>query len=413
MTPKPRTLEIRLIDQRVGWLAEREGRYGVRFNQSWRELPDRRVFSLSVESASLADLPLTPHLPAWFENLVFEGEMRRWITASEPDLASDDLSFLARIGGDLIGAVTLHPADDDVPLSAPVEVPQRALRAPGGGIRWSLAGVQLKLNLAVRGDHFAVPVHGEPGHFIAKFADQRYNGVPVNEHATMCWGRAAGIVCAETRLIDVDRIHELPAAMGRSGEPALLVKRFDRQGEQRIHAEEFSQILGLRPTEKYQKLGWRHHLRAISAVAPLDIAEYLRRLLFVIASGNADAHHKNWSVIYPDGRSPRLAPAYDQVSVVSWLADDPGLADSLPFKLAGSRRWEDIRLPSVLRLLEEVGIPSFSDEGVIVEADRFEPWIRAQIQRIKDTLPAALQIAAPGYGPAIEKHWARTPLMRG
>lgn len=412
MTARPRTLEIRLIDQRVGWLVQRDGRHGIRFNQSWRDHPNRRIFSLYTESTGLQDVRATPHLPTWFENLIFEGEMRRWIATSEPELASDDMSFLARIGQDLIGAVTLHVVDDDVPLSAQADVMQPARPAPGGGIRWSLAGVQLKLNLAVRGERFTLPVHGEAGHFIGKFADLQYRGVPVNEHATMRWGKAAGIDCADTELIDAGRIDDLPAQMRRNNEPALLVRRFDRDGDRRIHVEEFAQILNLRPSEKYQRYGWRHHLRTIATVAPMDIAQYLRRLLFVIASGNADAHHKNWSILYPDGRRARLAPAYDQVSTIAWLGENPDLADSLAFKLAGSRRWEDVRLSSLSRLLEEVGIDTFDDEGGAVSASAFPSWVRVQVERLKDTLPVATAIGAPTYREAIERHWARTPLLR-
>lgn len=409
---KPRALEIRLIDQRVGWLVEGGGRYSVRFNRTWREHPARRVFSLSVEASGLEDIRATPHLPAWFENLLFEGELRRWIVASETALGQHDLSLLERIGQDLVGAVTLHAVHDEIPEVAPLEALEPTRRAPLGGIRWSLAGVQLKLNLVARGDHFCLPVHGEPGHFIAKFPDQRYPGVPVNEHATMGWARAAGMNVAETRLIDASAIDELPPGLLRCAEPVLLVKRFDRDQGRRVHAEEFAQALGLRPTEKYQRLGWRHHLRLIAGVASGDVAEYLRRLLFVIASGNGDAHHKNWSFIFPDGRRPTLSPAYDQVAVVAWTDHDPILEDSLPFKLGGSRRWEDLRLGSVLRLLEEAGISTFADGGTAIEPSGFERWIREQIARIRDALPAALHTAAPGYQRAVEAHWARTPLMK-
>lgn len=413
MNPRPRALEIRLIDQRVGWLVQRDGRTGVRFNREWREHPNRRVFSLSVEATGLQDLRATPHLPSWFENLIFEGEMRRWISASEPNLGHDDLSFLERIGGDLIGAVTLHRVDDEVPGTAPVDVVPVLHAAPGGGIRWSLAGVQLKLNLATRGDRFTLPVHGELGHYIAKFADLKYRGVPINEFATMRWGQAAGLDCAQTDLIDVDRIDELPAELRRSGEPALLVRRFDRESGLRVHVEDFAQILDLRPIDKYKRYGWRHHLRTLASFAPQDIAEYLRRLLFVVASGNADAHHKNWSIRYPDGRGPRLAPAYDQVSVVSWLAEHPELADSLPFKLAGSKRWEDVRASSFVRLVEAVGIESFADGDQRIDRGTLPRWLAEQVARIQDNLPVALAIAPPSYGAAIARHWARVPLLAG
>jgi serine/threonine-protein kinase HipA len=33
-------------------------------------------------------------------------------------------------------------------------------------------------------------------------------------------------------------------------------------------------------------------------------------------------HLKNWSLIYPDGHTPELAPAYDFVSTVRYIADD-------------------------------------------------------------------------------------------
>jgi serine/threonine-protein kinase HipA len=42
----------------------------------------------------------------------------------------------------------------------------------------------------------------------------------------------------------------------------------------------------------------------------------MRRLAFMVLSGNADAHLKNWALLYPDGVNPRLAPVYDVVSTV-------------------------------------------------------------------------------------------------
>lgn len=410
---RPKTLEIRLAGQRVGWLVQRDGRTGIRFDDGWRSRPDRRVLSLSTEHTGLEDIRATPHLPPWFENLLFEGEMRRWIAESEPNLPQDDLSFLARIGDDLIGAATVHTVDDDVPLAPPVELREVPRAEPRGGLHWSLAGVQLKLNLVARDDHYTLPVHGELGHFIGKFADRRFRGVPVNEHATMSWGRAAGIECADTKLIDAAAISELPRGLGNADEPVLLVRRFDRAQGERIHCEELAQALGVRPGDKYRRLGWKHHLALVNEVAPQDVAEYLRKLMFVIATGNADAHHKNWSLLYPDGRQPRLAPAYDQVSVVAWAADGLSLDDCLPFKLAGSKRWEDVGIPSLVRLLDEARVVSFEDGLLHVGAREFPAWITAFLENVLDSLPTATAIAGPRYRETIQRHWARTPLLRG
>ncbi|HZF55290.1 MAG TPA: HipA domain-containing protein, partial [Polyangiaceae bacterium] len=32
-----------------------------------------------------------------------------------------------------------------------------------------------------------------------------------------------------------------------------------------------------------------------------DLREYVRRLAFMVLSGNNDAHLKNWTLVYPDG----------------------------------------------------------------------------------------------------------------
>jgi serine/threonine-protein kinase HipA len=52
-----------------------------------------------------------------------------------------------------------------------------------------------------------------------------------------------------------------------------------------------------------------------------DLLEFVRRLVFSAAIGNADMHLKNWSLIYPEGRKPRLAPAYDFVSTIAYIED--------------------------------------------------------------------------------------------
>lgn len=408
-----RTLEIRLEDQRVGWLVQATGRIGVRFDSDWREHPHRRVLSLSVENTGLADIRATPHLPTWFENLLFEGELRRWIQESEP-IASDQLTLLERLGRDLPGAVTLQPSPEGVPVDAGAPLAPRP--APAGGLRWSLAGVQLKLNLNAKGERFTLPVHGELGHFIAKFADRSYAGVPRNEHATMSWARAAGINAAETRLVAATSIDDIPPALRASDEPVLLVARFDRESGRRIHAEEFAQILGLRPAEKYSRFGWRHQLDVIASACPQDIGEYLRRLLFMVLSGNTDAHHKNIGVRYPDGRRPRLSPAYDQVATVAWTASaglggSAGLEDSLAFKMGNSRRWEDVRLGSIEALVAKANIAAFEDRGFVIRGDDLREWLRLSAVQIRDALPTVESVGGLAYLDLVTQHWRRVPLM--
>ena len=410
--PPSRALEIRLIDQRVGWLVQANGRTGIRFDPQWRMRTDRRVFSLSVEDTALADVKATPQLPTWFENLLLEGELRNWILRSEPELRQDDLSFLARVGSDLLGAATLHAVEEEVPTLVQGEAPSSHDIPRSNGLRWSLAGVQLKLSLSDRGGRFTIPVRDEIGSHIAKFADPQYPGVPVTEHATMEWARASGLDTAPTRLISASAIDEIPFSLQRKEEPVLLVQRFDREDGQRIHAEEFAQALCIRPEEKYRRLGWRHHLRLVSLVAPQDLAEYLRRLLFILVSGNSDAHHKNHAFVFPDGRKASLAPVYDQVSVVAWKAEFPELKDELPFKLGRSRRYEDATMAALEHLLDQAKVTDFVDDDQPVNPGSFPTWARTQMERILDAMPVGAAIAGPAWASALQAHHQRLPLLR-
>ncbi len=64
-----------------------------------------------------------------------------------------------------------------------------------------------------------------------------------------------------------------------------------------------------------------------------------RRLLINILLGNGDAHIKNWSLIYTDQRSPRLAPLYDVVFSAPYIEND-----ALALNMAGSKNWQDMNL---------------------------------------------------------------------
>lgn len=51
--------------------------------------------------------------------------------------------------------------------------------------------------------------------------------------------------------------------------------------------------------------------------------------------GDLDAHLKNWTLRYPDGRTPRLSPAYDLVAVAAY---PESREDKLAFSLSGAQR---------------------------------------------------------------------------
>jgi serine/threonine-protein kinase HipA len=155
-------------------------------------------------------------------------------------------------------------------------------------------------------------------------------------------------------LVPIADMTGLPSSYGDFAEPlALAIRRFDRPTpDTRVHMEDFSQILSLYPEEKYKKYNYETIAKLIEALgAEGDLAEFVRRLIFMLASGNGDMHHKNWSLIYPDGLSAGLSPAYDFVSTIQYHPDD-----TLALNLGGSKRWEDMTEETFRGMARKLGV---------------------------------------------------------
>jgi serine/threonine-protein kinase HipA len=135
----------------------------------------------------------------------------------------------------------------------------------------------------------------------------------------------------------------------------LLVRRFDRGTDgARVHVEDFAQVFGRYPSEKYTGAAYHNIAAALNSGVSFDSAiEFVRRLALTAITGNGDMHLKNWSLLYPgDGRTPKLAPIYDVLSTIPYIPKD-GMALSLAgeksFKALTPERWRNFanrsRLP--------------------------------------------------------------------
>lgn len=339
-------------------------------------------------------------LPAWFANLLPEGALRELM---ERDIGTAEFDLLQHLGNDLPGAVRVvaeSPETDEL-LPTAIDEMEHGSTHPPAGWHFSLAGVQLKFSALRTGRGMTVPVSGQGGDWILKLPDLRFPEVPANECATMRWAAACGIETPELELITLSQISGLPTHnVPRTETRALAVRRFDRPAtEQRVHMEDFAQILDLFPQEKYAKYNYETIARlTLSLTGEVGLADLIRRLVFLLASGNGDAHHKNWSLLYPDGLHPVLSPAYDQVATVLYLPND-GLA----LNLGRSKRWEDMRLDTFRRLARKIDM----DEPRLVE------WTQHAVADIRQ----AWRDHAPDFGYSAEAlahlttHMARVPVL--
>ena len=105
-------------------------------------------------------------------------------------------------------------------------------------------------------------------------------------------------------------------------------------------------VFGLYSAKKYGKASYDLMAEVIDAEAgETSLLEYVRRLVFTIAVGNGDMHVKNWSLLYEDGRTPILSPAYDFIPTIVYMKND-----RLGLRLAGEDEFRKITLEHFQKL---------------------------------------------------------------
>ncbi|MCP5096466.1 MAG: type II toxin-antitoxin system HipA family toxin [Chloroflexi bacterium] len=302
--------------------------------------------------------PTQTKLTPFFSNLLPEETMRHYLAERAGVNPAREFFLLWVLGQDLAGAITVEPADgealppnvhQDIDDETKIDVP----------MRFSLAGVQLKFSAVQQANGgLTIPATGQGGSWIVKLPSSRFDAVPENEYSMMELARMLGMDVPETQLLPINQIANIPDGIGKFGDSfknaqAFVIKRFDRAGEQAVHIEDFAQVFGVYPQDKYKKASMRNIAQVIGIEGQdEDIAEFTRRLVFNTLIGNADMHLKNWSVIYKDKRAASIAPAYDFVSTIPYIPDD-----SASLKVSRSKKFSDFTLDELSHLAAKAMLP--------------------------------------------------------
>ncbi len=196
----------------------------------------------------------------------------------------------------------------------------RLLLAPGS----SLGGARPKASVRLKDGSLA----------IAKFP-RRDDGINVVawEAVALTLAGKAGIAVPTVRLEEV------------SGQPVLLVTRFDRvKGRRRPFLSAMS-MLGAKDNESRSYLEFVDVLRRYGAAPMEDMVALWRRIVFTILISNTDDHLRNHAFLYEGQNGWRLSPAYDlnpvpidikpRVLVTAITEDDNTASLALAFEVAG------------------------------------------------------------------------------
>lgn len=318
-----RVLSVFWADAHVGqlWIDE-HGDMRFRYTNDWVGDERRPAISMSLPKREKAyDRRATR---PFFAGLLPEENQRAAAARAIGVSSGNDFALLEELGGDVAGALTMLPDGETPPvyssdwaarsldeheLARLLDIlPQRPLLIGEDGIRMSLAGAQPKLPVVMAGDRIALPAPGQPTTHILKPEMERFPDTAVNEAFAM---RAAGMAGLGAASVELRRV---------GGRTVLLVERYDRRlvdgHVERLHQEDFCQALGIAPERKYAAEGGPNFAQCAmlvrqATISPaIDVLRLFDAAVFNLVIGNADAHGKNFSLLYhPDGT--RLAPLYD------------------------------------------------------------------------------------------------------
>jgi serine/threonine-protein kinase HipA len=361
---KLNALGVHLYDRRIG-IINRLARdsHIFAFEQDYIDDPNRPTLSLSYKSRTgglvTTVRPVSRRLPPFFSNLLPEGHLRDYLAQKAGVKKEREFYLMAVLGADLAGAVTVQPMDGgesehdhDHDLHQHHEDKDQQQK---NVLRFSLAGVQLKFSAVMEASGgLTVPAHGVGGSWIVKLPSTQYASVAENEYAMLELARATGIQVPPIRLVPVAEIEGLPPDVARLKGSALAIERFDRAaGGRRIHVEDFAQVFGLFPDDKYGERSYANIASVLWAETGEEgTYEFVRRLVFSVLIGNGDMHLKNWSLVYPRGRKPVLSPAYDFVSTLPYI---PG--DTLALSFGKTKSLEGVTVDQVRRFADTGRLP--------------------------------------------------------
>ncbi len=192
----------------------------------------------------------------------------------------------------------------------------------------------------------------------------------------------------------------------------LLIERYDRHvGEDgktvRLHQEDFCQALGFTSARKYASDGgpvFRDCFALVRRVTTRPAAEALKLLdaaLFNAIIGNADAHAKNFSLLYLPGRT-QLAPLYDLLSTVAY----PDLSQRFAMKIGGRRVLEEVypadlekfakdiqvRAPFIRKRTGEIAGAIVERSGGVVSTLALPSDRQTVLHEIRDTIVGRAQL---------------------
>ncbi len=406
-------LELSLYGRTIAYLAGyRNGRNELSFIDDFKQDIDRPTYSLIThpsfpKSEEFLSTPRVNNhrLHPSLSNLLPEGALRDFLAQSLKTHTENEFKIFSYLGDDLPGALiakALKP--DQVPTSILAEYNSSNVIDFDDDFydekqrenKFSLAGVQMKFSMKAKDGRYNLSKEGALGDWIVKTPSTQHKDVPFNEYTAMTLASIVGVDVPEIKLIELNKLDNLPPINLPDEKYAFAINRFDRKGESRIHMEDFAQVFVKYPHQKYDSQNYENIgkvLYKFSGDGITDTQKFARQLLVNILLANGDAHLKNWSLLYEDKVTPRLSPAYDIVTTQVYMGDEKKFA----LNLNKQKNWYKARFDHFEAWASKVGIPWRA----------VKPHLDDTLDKARTLWPKAIQDLPmnEGHKEQLIKHW--------
>lgn len=356
-----RDMDVYLGDQRAGTLAQ-DDTGALTFLYTKDYLCTTKPQKISV-SMPLREQPYPDRITRpYFSGLLPDERARQRLASALGVSEGNAFGLLEIIGGECAGALSLYPTGQKPPVFDSIGIEEltdnrlepileklrsRPLLGGEDGVRLSLAGAQDKLAVCVDGETIGLAKGGRTTTHILKPFIEALDGTVENEMFCMRLAARMKISTPEVGMRTVGKI------------AFILVERYDRVKREdgeiiRIHQEDFCQALSIPPELKYEKEGGPGVARSLSLIQSAtarpgaDRLTFIRRMIFHYLIGNADAHAKNFALLYRDS-VPDLAPAYDVLCTAAY----PRIAKDMAMAIGGRSIPDTIQLNHWLSIVPE------------------------------------------------------------
>ncbi|HEU4622958.1 MAG TPA: type II toxin-antitoxin system HipA family toxin [Burkholderiaceae bacterium] len=389
--PRPTTLTVYWGQEIVGTVFD-SSPLSFEYASAWlTRLPPMPIAAIPLRTGRQDSAAIQ----AFFENLLPEGELRRYLM--EREKASSLFSMLLAIVGDAAGAFVLLP-EGEAPQAPTYEASTwkklaaklqktnaAAINIKGKHARISLAGAQDKTSIALFDDGVPrLPQGTAPSTHILKPNIQRLAKVwhsAANETIVMLTAAHCGLPTAQV--------------FYEPNTQACVVRRFDRVIRDdglidRLIQYDLCQLAGLSSEKKYEKEGGlslsacAQLIRNYSAAPALDLRHFLQWVFFNLYVGNNDSHAKNLSMLQHPERGMLLSPFYDLMCTRLY----PGLSQEFAFAIDGETRPGAITHAHVTAMAKQLRMqPPFVTKLALDLAARLPDALNQAVEEVAPHLP--------------------------